>query len=307
MNFKQSIMETSTNSYQTPQKKTPVVLVLLVILLAVAVAVLGYKYYTETQRLKETSAEKEILSDVKSDLEKQLRDMVVEYDSLKTENDSINILMASEQDKIKKLLRYQAGDAEKIKKYREELETLRKVMRNYIVQIDSLNTRNRFLTEENVQVRQQLSVAETQNVELSKEKEMLGTQVQLARVLSAKNVNVITLNKRENNAEGKIKKITKISVGFTVRENTVADPGKKVIYLRLLNPDNVALANSTGDMFTYNGENIVYSEKRDIEYENKDIDVNIFWNKTEELKPGEYTAILYAEGYEIGSASFTLK
>jgi len=307
MNFKQSIMEPSTNSYQTPEKKTPVVLVLLVILLAIAVAVLGYKYYTETQRLQESSAEKEILQDVKSDLEKQLRDMVVEYDSLKTENDSINTLMMSEQNKIKQLLRYQAGDAEKIKKYREELETLRKVMRSYIVQIDSLNTRNRFLTEENVQVRQQLSDAETQNVELSREKEMLGTQVQLAKVLSAKNMNVITLNKRENDAEGKIKKITKISVGFTVRENAVSDPGKKVIYLRLLNPENVALANTAGDMFTYNGENIVYSEKRDIEYENKDIDVNIFWNKTEELTPGNYAAVLYSEGYEIGSASFTLK
>ena len=300
-------METSTNSYQAPEKKTPVVLVLLVILLAVAVAVLGYKYYTETQRLKETSAEKEILQDVKSDLEKQLRDMVVEYDSLKTENDSMNTLLVSEQDKIKKLLRYQAGDAEKIKKYREELETLRKVMRSYIVQIDSLNTRNRLLTEENIQVRQQLSTAETQYVELSKEKEILGTQVQLAKVLSAKNVNVMTMNKRDNDAEGKIKRIVKISVGFTLRENAVSDPGKKVIYLRLLNPDNVALANPTGDMFTYNGENIVYSEKRDIEYENKDIDVNIFWNKTEELKPGNYTALLYSEGYEIGSASFTLK
>ena len=300
-------MENSSSSYQAPEKKTPVVLILLVILLAIAVGVLGYKYYTESQRLKETTAEQEILQDVKSDLEKQLRDMVVEYDSLKTENDSINTLLVGEQEKIKKLLRYQAGDAEKIKKYREELETLRKVMRSYIVQIDSLNTRNRYLTEENIQVRQQLSVAETQNVELSKEKEMLGTQVQLAKVLSAKNVNVVTLNKRENDAEGKIKKITKISVGFTLRENAVADPGKKVIYLRLLNPDNVSLANATGDMFTYNGENIVYSEKRDIEYENKDIDVIIFWNKTEDLKPGEYTAILYAEGYEIGSASFTLK
>ena len=300
-------METSTNSYQTPEKKTPVVLILLVILLAIAVAVLGYKYYTESQRLKETTAEQEILQDVKSDLEKQLRDMVVEYDSLKTENDSINTLLVGEQEKIQKLLRYQAGDAEKIKKYREELETLRKVMRSYIVQIDSLNTRNRYLTEENIQVRQQLSVAETQNVELSKEKEMLGTQVQLAKVLSAKNVNVVTLNKRENDAEGKIKKITKISVGFTLRENAVADPGKKVIYLRLLNPDNVSLANAAGDMFTYNGENIVYSEKRDIEYENKDIDVIIYWNKTEDLKPGDYTAILYSEGYEIGSASFTLK
>ena len=300
-------MENSSSSYQAPEKKTPVVLILLVILLAIAVGVLGYKYYTESQRLKETTAEQEILQDVKSDLEKQLRDMVVEYDSLKTENDSINTLLVGEQEKIKKLLRYQAGDAEKIKKYREELETLRKVMRSYIVQIDSLNTRNRYLTEENIQVRQQLTVAETQNVELSKEKEMLGTQVQLAKVLSAKNVNVVTLNKRENDAEGKIKKITKISVGFTLRENAVADPGKKVIYLRLLNPDNVSLANATGDMFTYNGENIVYSEKRDIEYENKDIDVIIFWNKTEDLKPGEYTAILYAEGYEIGSASFTLK
>jgi hypothetical protein len=300
-------MENSSNSYQTPEKKTPVVLVLLVILLALGVAVLGYKYYTETQRLKETSAEKEILQDVKSDLEKQLRDMVVEYDSLKTENDSINTLLTSEQDKIKKLLRYQASDAEKIRKYRDELETLRKVMRSYIVQIDSLNTRNRLLSEENVQVRQKLSAAETQNVELTKATEIMTTQIQLAKVLSAKNVNVVTMNKRDKDADGKIKKIEKISVGFTIRENAVADPGKKVIYLRLVNPDNVALANAAGNMFTYNGENVVYSEKREIEYENKDIDVNIFWNKTEELKPGNYTAILYSEGYEIGSASFTLK
>jgi hypothetical protein len=299
-------METTTNSYQSPEKKTPVVLVLLVILLALAVAVLGYKYYTESQRLKSTSAEKEILQDVKSDLEKQLRDMVVEYDSLKTNNDSINILLVGQQEKIQKLLRYQASDAEKIKKYREELETLRKVMRSYIVQIDSLNTRNRFLTEENVMVKQQLTDANNQNVSLSKEKELLGTQVQLAKVLSAKNVVAVPLTKGDNE-NFKVKKIAKISVGFTLRENTVADPGKKVVYLRLLNPDNVALANTAGEMFTYNGENVVFSAKRDVEYENKDIDVKIYWDKTEELKAGNYTAVLYAEGYEIGSAAFTLK
>ncbi len=299
-------METTTNSYQRPEKKTPVVLVLLVILLAIAVAVLGYKYYTESQKLEDTAAEKEILEDVKSDLEKQLRDMVVEYDSLKTENDSINTLLTGEQDKIKKLLRFQASDAEKIKRFREELETLRKVMRSYIVQIDSLNTRNRLLTEENIQVRQQLTVAETQNVELSKEKEMLGTQVQLAKVLSAKSIVVEPMTKGDN-VNNKVKKIAKIAVGFTIRENAVSDPGKKVIYLRLLNPDNVALANPTGDMFTYNGENVVYSAKRDMEFENKDIDIKIYWDKTEELVPGNYTAVLYAEGYEIGSASFILK
>jgi Tfp pilus assembly protein PilO len=299
-------METTTNSYQSPEKKTPVVLVLLVIFLAIAVAVLGYKYYTESQKLEDTAAEKEILQDVKSDLEKQLRDMVVEYDSLKTENDSINNLLTGEQEKIKRLLRFRASDAEKIRKYKDELETLRKVMRSYIVQIDSLNTRNRLLAEENIQVRQQLTVAETQNVELSKEKEILGTQVQLAKVLSAKSIVVEPLNKGDN-VKTKVNKIAKIAVGFTIRENAVSDPGKKVIYLRLLNPDNVSLANPTGDMFTYNGENVVFSAKREIEYENKDLDVKIYWDKTEELVAGNYTAVLYAEGYEIGSASFTLK
>ncbi len=299
-------METKSNTYQNPEKKTPVILVLIVIILAIAVAFLGYKYYSESQKLEDTTVEKEILEDVKSDLEKQLRDMIVEYDSLKTESDSINTLLSKEQDKIRKLLRIQASDAEKIKKYKEELETLRKVMRSYIVQIDSLNTRNRMLTEENLQVRQQLSMAENQNVELSKEKEILSTQVKLAKVLSAKGIIVEPLTKGDNSTN-KAKKIAKIAVGFTVRENAVAEAGRKVIYLRILNPDNVALSNSSGDVFTFNNEKVVYSAKREIDYDNKDIDVKIYWDKTEELKPGNYTAILYAEGYEIGSAVFTLK
>jgi hypothetical protein len=77
--------------------------------------------------------------------------------------------------------------------------------------------------------------------------------------------------------------------------------------MRLLTADNVTLSNTAGDMFSYNGENVVYSAKREVEYEKKDIDVKIYWDKNEELKTGNYTAVLYAEGYEIGSASFTLK
>ena len=166
-------METTTNTYQKqPEKKPSTALVVLVILLALAVIVLGYLYFSKSSQLGQTSEEKAILENVKSDLEKQLRDMIVEYDSLKTNNDSVNILLNGEKDKIKNLLRMQATDAEKIRKYQAELETLRKVMRSYIVQIDSLNTRNRDLTSENIQVKEQLTSATTQNVELSKEKEI---------------------------------------------------------------------------------------------------------------------------------------
>jgi len=300
-------METTTNTYQKqPDKKPSVALVVLVIVLAIAVIILGYKYYKESQRLGQTTEEKAILEDVKSDLEKQLRDMIVEYDSLKTSDDSVNTLLLKEQDKIKNLLRMQASDAEKIRKYKDELETLRKVMRSYIVQIDSLNTRNRALTEENVQVKEQLTTAATQNVELSQELEINKTQVQLAKVLSAKNIAIEPQNKG-GKANTKVNKVTKIKVCFTVRENAVASPGSKDVYLRILRPDEVVLPAGSGETFDFKGEQVVYSAKRQLEYENKDIDICIFWDKNADLIAGTYTIILYSEGYEIGSASFTLK
>jgi hypothetical protein len=300
-------METTPNTYQRqPEKKPSVALIVLVSILALAVIILGYKYYKETQRLSQTSEEKAILQDVKSDLEKQLRDMIVEYDSLKTNNDSVNNLLAAEQDKITKLLRMQASDAEKIRKYRNELETLRKVMRSYIVQIDSLNTRNRLLTEENIQVKQMLTTAESQNIELTKEKEILNTQVNLAKVLSAKNIDIESQNKG-GKSNSKVHKVAKIKVCFTIRENSVAPAGTKEVYLRIIRPDEVVLPSGTGETFEFNGEQMIFSAKRQVEYENKDIDMCIFWDKNADLIAGTYTVVLFSEGYEVGSSTFALK
>jgi hypothetical protein len=299
-------METTTNTYQKPEKKPSSVLIILVVILSIIVVILGVLYMQKSKLQTKTTEEKAIIEDVKSDLEKQLRDMIVEYDSLKTNNDSINGLLVSEQSKIKKLLRMSASDAEKIKKYKDEMETLRKVMRSYIVQIDSLNTSNRLLTEENLNVKQQLATTQDQNVTLSKEKEILDTQVQLAKVLSAKNIIVEPENKSDK-ANFKVSKVAKIKVCFTVRENAVASAGSKNVYLRIIRPDEVVLPAGAGETIQVNGENVVYSATRQLEYENKDIDMCIFWDKNADLIAGNYTIILYCEGYEIGSAGFTLK
>lgn len=298
---------TTTNTYQKqPEKKPSTALVVLVIVLALAVIVLGYKYFSESHKLVQSTEEKAILEDVKSDLEKQLRDMIVEYDSLKTNNDSVNGLLVNEQDKIKNLLRMQASDAEKIRKYQGELETLRKVMRSYIVQIDSLNTRNRELTAENIQVKDQLTTAESQNIELTKEREILNTQVTLAKVLSAKNIVAEPLNKSDK-LNSKVSKVAKIKVCFTIRENSVADAGMKDVYLKIIRPDEVILPAGTGETFSYNGEQVIFSAKRQLEYEKKDIDMCIYWDKNADLIAGNYTVILYAENFEIGSSAFVLK
>lgn len=302
-NYDQEIKEPGN---QGPESKTPLILLILIVVLVIINGILGYKLYVDSKERKKTNEANMLLKDEKVDLEVKLNSLIVEYDSLMTENDSINELLTSEQEKIRNLLKYRASDATKIKMYRSELETLREVMRSYIVQIDSLNTRNLELTAENVRVRTKLREAESDKDALSKRAEELTSQVQVASVLSAKNIVVYPLNKNSK-PKDKINKIDKIKVCFTIRENNVAQPGTKDIYMRLIRPDDVVLASDINDLFEYNGEQIIYTSVRELEYENSDIDMCIFWDKTEALIPGVYTTLLYSEGYEIGYTTFALK
>jgi hypothetical protein len=58
----------------------------------------------------------------------------------------------------------------------------------------------------------------------------------------------------------------------------------------------------------FQGDQVVYSDKREIEYENADIDLCIFYDvKAGELITGVYKVDLFADGSLIGSSTITLK
>jgi len=303
-------MESKTNTsktgalYKEPRKKVPMYLVALVITLSVVAILLGIKLYIDSRAHKENML---YVEGEKQKLETELNGLIVEYDSLKTNNDSLADQLTAEQEKIKQLLKREASSTTKIKMYERELETLRKVMRSYIVQIDSLNTKNQELTAENITVRQELNKVTSDYEEVSREKESLTSTVKMAQQLKADGVSIVGLTKNSKEIK-KIKKIQKIRVCFTIRENAVAEAGTKTIYLRIVRPDDVVLSSPEAGMFQYGGESLVYSAKRDLEYDNVDIEGCIYWDVTEELIPGTYFISLYTEGYEmIGSEPLILK
>lgn len=296
----------SYSPYSKPQQKVPMFLVVILITLSVLAIVLGIVLYQKSQALTLSEEDRAFVEEQRSSLEGELTELIVGYDSLKTENDSINERLVIEQDKIRRLLKVNASNAEKIRMYEKELGTLRQVMRSYIIQIDSLNTRNRELTEENIAVKTELREKEVQYQELSETKELLTKKVAEAQKLSAKGILVEGLNSRSK-PKNDVDKIAKIRVCFTIRENTVAEPGKKMIYLRIQRPDEVVLSSSDAGMFEYQKQSVVYTAKRELEYDNLDIDMCIYWDKSEELMAGTYKITLYAEGYEIGTGSIELK
>ena len=290
--------------HEKPKRKKPVFLIILVIVLICTVGYLGYTYY----ELKvESTEEKAELNRQKEKLEAELIDIIGEYDSLKSENDTMNVKLQAEQERIERLLKINANNVYKIRMYEKELQTIRKVLRSYVVQIDSLNTANQELRAQNLEARQRLRRAETERQELTQEKEELTSKVEMASVLSAKNIVVIALRNEKGRETLRYDKTIRLRACFTLRENPILEPGPKTIYMRISRPDGVILTAGV-NYFEFEGEQIVYSESRQVSYENVDVDMCIYWeNDGHQLVPGEYSLVLYADGNEIGSTSFALK
>ena len=286
-----------------PKKKYLGLFIGITILLSIVLGYLIYLHFDQKSKMIEMET---ILTSEKDSLANELSNLVYQYDTLKTNNDSLNFEMGIQQEKIKKLLTVQTSNAQKIRLYKKELSTLREVMKSYIKQIDSLNTKNIILTAENQEVKSQLTNTQKEKEELEKIKESLTSKVDMASILQAKEVSAVSINSKGKEKE-KIDKIDKIRICFTLRENPIVEAGEKQVYMRIMRPDELVLAESPDNLFEVDGEPLVYSAHRAVEYLNQDVEMCIFWSNDGQLIPGTYYVTLYADGNLIGTTSFLLK
>jgi FtsZ-binding cell division protein ZapB len=278
-------------------------LIVVVIVLSVILIGLIFTYFNQKHKMTEMVT---VLTEEKDSLSNELEHMLYRYDTLRTNNDSLSIQIQAEKDRIKGLLALQASNAQKIRLYKKELSTLREIMKSYIRQIDSLNTKNQLLIAENNEVRTQLSTVQKNNEELEKIKDDLTGKVAVASVIQAKNIIITPLNKRSK-PKDRVEVIEKIRVCFTLRENPIAPAGYKTVYLRLVRPDDFILASNQDNIIDVNGQPVVYTASREVEYLNSDIDMCIYWDNDGSLIPGKYKVELYLEGELIGASDFLLK
>jgi FtsZ-binding cell division protein ZapB len=282
------------------------ILGLLVVVLAVAVYLLIDTRKNLNLVSSDLAEKTEFFRIERDSLERELREIYYEYDSLETDNIDLQVQMKEQQQKIDRLIAIQADDAYKIKMYQREMETLRSVLRSYIVQIDSLNMENQELMAENKQLRNSEMRLASEKEQLEKDKSQLEEIRNLATTLQASEINLVLLNKRDNETK-RIRTAEKVRVDFLIRANKVTPAGEKIIYLRIIRPDEVLLGSPELEMIDADGEQLPASASRIINYENEDLPVSIFWTNDGELVPGEHTVELYSEGKPIGNASFVLK
>jgi hypothetical protein len=291
-----------TPSEEESKKNLPIKMIATSIILAAVLIFIVIMYFDQRHKMVEMET---TLTEEKDSLANELRLMVVAYDTLKTNNDSLNAGLEKERTRIVQLLSVNASNVQLIKKYRSEITTMREIMKSYIVQIDSLNSRNKLLSSENSEIRQQITQVRNTNTELSKVKEELNSKVEIASVIQAKDISAVALNKKRKETS-RISLLDKLRICFTLRENPLAEAGPKVVYMRVLRPDSLVITSSPDNLFDYKENKLIHSASRQVDYMNQDIEMCIFLDNNGDFIVGNYSVELYLENNLIGKTTFLM-
>ena len=282
---------------------------LIVIFLAVILIAVVVLFFVQRGEHKDILKS---LNSEKDSIEMELNQMVVNYDSLKIDNDTLSVELFNAQTKVKDLLlevgQIKKASYDQIDQYRSQVTTLRGIMKDYIVQIDSLNQRNEALMAENAQVKQEYIEVESKNIALEKEKKKLSQKIERAALLDALELSCVGINAK-GKAVSSSRKAEKLQVNFTLSKNITARRGDKNIYVRIQRPDQILLIKDKSNLFKFEDLRIPFSAKRLVTYEGNLLPVNIFWDNRGQ-KPfilGNYTIDVFADGNNIGTTSFSFK
>lgn len=287
-------------------------------LVVVTILLLGFCGYLIWQNLelqKQIETGEIAFTEVSTDRDQvkaELEDMLLQYEDMKTNNEELNAELEAQKAEIEKLLKEAKGKNWSIYKLRKETETLRKIMKGYVVQIDSLNQANGILKAENTAVKTELSNEKTKTQNLTEQNEDLTDLVTVASQLKTTGLKSYGVKVKSNNTgkeTDRAKKTDKIRTSFTILKNKITVPGKKWVYVRILTPDGKVLSEKTDDSnkFDFNGVRGLYSSKKQINYQNQQTTLTIDWKKTADFPVGEYNVEVYADGVDIGKTKFTLK
>jgi myosin heavy subunit len=295
------------------RKKSNILLVAVVVLIA-ALALLAWLYLSTRSRLGNMLEEKEMQ---RVELQHELDSLISEHNNIKLEYGSLSDSLAAKDSliqanaiEIRKLLDTQY----EFYKVKKKLDKLRGIAQGYLKQMDSLYTVNQELREENEQIRSSYQKEQQRSTSLQKDKEALTEKVSSAAVMKAYKITgqgVRGSGEKEKETD-KAKRVEKIKVCFTLSENPLLSAGRKDIYVRISRPDKMILARGKGDdySFSYKGEILQYSIKETVNYQNKSIDLCLYWinrSTKEDMLPGVYVVTVYAEDYEIGQSTFELR
>lgn len=288
------------------EKKLKTIIAVLSALCAI-LAILLIATLTKKTSLKEGVIE---LTNEKEVLMNNVAQLQQDYATLSSNNDTINLQLAVEREKvanlIEKIKNTEASNSNKLRQYENELASLRNAMRGYVQQIDSLNSLNLALKEENEQVKRDYEQTSAKVEELENTTQELNKQIDKGSVVRGRGLSIVALN--SNNKEtARSSRTRQLKACFYLVQNDIAKRGPMNVYLRVLGPDEILLTDGSQQSFVSDGEELIYSAYREVDYQGDELQVCIYFAPGTDFVKGAYTVQAYTEKGLIGETDIYLK
>ena len=305
--------QTPPQNPQKPANKSNVIYFLIV----VVVALLGTNFYLYLQKNK--SDEKLVYQKNDDDkvLVKTQTTLKASLDSLTSQLDSANSgrhrmskeLQAKDEQlksKIRQLRKALASGqltASELRSAQEDIKQLRYFVTKYTADIEELKQQNATLTTERDTLKSQTTTLQKQNQDLT-------SKVQIGAALKSSSISVTAYKVKNSGKEVDVTRAStakKIKVNFSVATNDLAEKGFHDIYLRVIDPTGNLVTSGTTGNFSVNGQDLQYTYKSAIDFKNDGSGYTIDWVNPAEFQKGTYSVLLYADGYQMGKSSFSLR
>ena len=301
----------STNSPMGQDDQNAKIYKITILALIAIIAVLSFFLITSRKSLKDVTLDRSFTEQLNMELQWELDSVLNEYNIIKLEYDSIlsdkdSIIQANAKE-IQQLIARQAD----YNRIRRQLNGLREITQNYVKEIDSLVTVNQVLKAENVQIREEIRQVSARATALTQDKEVLTGKVEVASTIRAYQLQATAVRSRARGEEetDRARQAERIKICFTLAENPIAPQGNVRIYARIAEPSGNILRLSDSDdfAFVHAGDTLQFSVAGSVNYQNRDINSCLYWDRLKEFEPGSYLISLYSNELKLGEVSLSLR
>lgn len=292
------------------------IFIIIIALLALGNGAFAWLWMQERGRANSEVIIKEQVIVERDNVKTDLLDLQEQYATLQTNDKALQAELDAKRAEIATLLEEaekHKDDASIIAKLRKETASLRKIMKHYIFEIDSLNTLNKTIMAENERISGDLSSEKNKTNQLSSEKASLQKTVNMASVLKANTPKAYGIKFKSGGTKesetDKASKVERIKVSFMLGENKVAKSGSKPIYVRIVSPDGKEITKSADEMnmFSYNGSRGYFAAMKEVDYRNEALQVDILCPSANGFIPGKYLIDIACDDVIIGQTNVSLK
>lgn len=284
-------------------RKLKIAVIVLAVVAGILAVVFAYVVYDRQSMIDDLTIDKENLTT-------ELLSLQGEYATLSSNNDSLNVQLDREREKVEQLLerikKTDAANRSKIRQYEKELGTLRSIMKHYIVQIDSLNTLNQELRKDAELARRQARQSDEKYRELSKTTDKYAKLVEQGAEIKGRGLTIVGIN-ASNKETDRSSRVVKLKTCLYLIENSIAPKGPMRVYVRVKDQDGVLMTLSQDNIFTVAGEQMAYSESREVDYQGSEVEICIYFAAEQGFSKGVYTVEAYTESGLLASGDILLR